>query len=298
MSRPWSWSGRRPAHPILSVMESDGELLLRLRSGDERAFVGLVERYHEPMLHLAASFVPSRAVAEEVVQDTWLALLRGLEGFEGRSSLKTWLFRILVNRARTTGTREQRSVPVADPEPAVDPSRFDGSGSWADPPEHWIEVAEGRWRRVSSPSASGPGSMSCPPASAPWCSCATSRGWAAKRSARCSSSARATSGSCCTVAGAGFGSCSRMNSGRCGETSLAPRPRLPAGRRAGDRLPGRHPRPLGQAPLRGAPGRLPALHRVPGADARDHQPHRSAGARGSDPADAGRVRRPIPPVEV
>ena len=67
-------------------MESDGELLLRLRSGDERAFVSLVERYHEPMLHLAASFVPSRAVAEEVVQDTWLALLRGLEGFEGRSS--------------------------------------------------------------------------------------------------------------------------------------------------------------------------------------------------------------------
>ena len=96
------------------------------------------------MLQLAASFVPSRAVAEEVVQDTWLALLRGLEGFEGRSSLKTWLFRILVNRARTTGTREQRSVPVADPEPVVDPSRFDGSGHWADPPEHWIEAAEGR----------------------------------------------------------------------------------------------------------------------------------------------------------
>jgi RNA polymerase sigma-70 factor, ECF subfamily len=125
-------------------MESDGELLLRLRSGDERAFVSLVERYHEPMLRLAVSFVPSRAVAEEVVQDTWLAVLRGLEGFEGRSSLKTWLFRILVNQARTTGTREHRSVPVADPEPAVDPSRFDASGSWADPPEQWIEAAEGR----------------------------------------------------------------------------------------------------------------------------------------------------------
>ncbi len=125
-------------------MESDGELLLRLRSGDERAFVSLVEHYHEPMLHLAASFVPNRAVAEEVVQDTWLALLRGLDGFEGRSSLKTWLFRILVNRARTTGSHEQRSVPVANPEPVVDPSRFDGSGGWADPPEQWIEAAEGR----------------------------------------------------------------------------------------------------------------------------------------------------------
>lgn len=139
-----AWLRGRPAHPILSVMDSDRELLLRLRSGDERAFVILVERYHEPMLRLAASFVPSRAVAEEVVQDTWLAVLRGLEGFEGRSSLKTWLFRILVNRARTTGGREQRSIPVADPEPAVHPARFDASGSWADPPEHWIEAAEGR----------------------------------------------------------------------------------------------------------------------------------------------------------
>ena len=135
---------RLAARPILAVMEPDSELLLRLRSGDERAFVSLVERYHEPMLQLAASFVPSRAVAEEVVQDTWLAVLRGLEGFEGRSSLKTWLFRILVNRARTTGSKEQRSVPVADPEPAVDPSRFGGDGGWADPPEHWIEAAEGR----------------------------------------------------------------------------------------------------------------------------------------------------------
>jgi RNA polymerase sigma-70 factor (ECF subfamily) len=112
-------------------MDPDAELLDRLRAGDERAFVVLVGRYHEPMLRLAASFVPSTAVAEEVVQDTWLAVLRGLERFQGRSSLKTWLFRILVNRARTTGTREQRSVPIADPEPAVDP-------------EHWIEAAEAR----------------------------------------------------------------------------------------------------------------------------------------------------------
>jgi RNA polymerase sigma-70 factor, ECF subfamily len=122
-------------------METDAELVARLRSGEERAFVLLVERYQQPMLRLAASFVPNREVAEEVVQDTWLALLRGLRGFEGRSSLKTWLFRILVNRARTTGTLEHRSVPVADPEPAVDPARFDAAGSWADPPEHWIETS-------------------------------------------------------------------------------------------------------------------------------------------------------------
>ena len=68
-------------------------------------------------------------------------MLRGLDAFEGRSSLKTWLFRILVNQARTTGTKEHRSVPIPDPEPAVDPAGFDASGSWADPPEHWIEAA-------------------------------------------------------------------------------------------------------------------------------------------------------------
>jgi RNA polymerase sigma-70 factor, ECF subfamily len=126
------------------MMEADGELLIRLRSGDERAFVNLVQHYQEQMLRLAAGFVPSRAVAEEVVQDTWLAVLRGLDAFEGRSSLKTWLFRILVNQARTTGTKEHRSVPIPDPEPAVDPARFDACGGWADPPEHWIEAAEGR----------------------------------------------------------------------------------------------------------------------------------------------------------
>ncbi len=121
-------------------MPPDADLLGRLRSGDEHAFASLVERYHAPMLRLAVSFVPSHAIAEEVVQDTWLAALRGLGEFEGRSSLKTWLFRILVNRARTTGERENRTVPV----PAVDPARFDASGGWADPPEQWIEAAEDR----------------------------------------------------------------------------------------------------------------------------------------------------------
>src|SRR5580693_623923 len=107
----------------LPAMESDEELLRRLRAGDEGAFVSLVERHDGAMLRLALSFVPSRAVAEEVVQDTWLAALRGLGAFEGRSSLKTWLFTILVNRARTTGVREARSVPIADAGPVVDAAR-------------------------------------------------------------------------------------------------------------------------------------------------------------------------------
>ena len=137
----------RPAYQegaTLPAMESDGELLRRLRAGDERAFVTLVERHNGAMLRLALSFVPSRAVAEEVVQDTWLAALRGLATFEGRSSLKTWLFSILVNRARTTGVREARSVPVADAGPVVDAPRFGPDGAWAEPPEQWIEEAENR----------------------------------------------------------------------------------------------------------------------------------------------------------
>jgi RNA polymerase sigma-70 factor, ECF subfamily len=125
-------------------MESDEELLRRLRAGDEGAFVTLVERYNGSMLRLALSFVPSRAVAEEVVQDTWLAVLRGLAGFEGRSSLRTWMFTILVNRARTTGSREQRTIPVADTGPVVDASRFGPDGAWSAPPELWIEEAENR----------------------------------------------------------------------------------------------------------------------------------------------------------
>ena len=128
----------------LPAMESDVELLRRLRAGDERAFVTLVERYNGSMLRLAASFVPSRAIAEEVVQDTWLAVLRGLAAFEGRSSLKTWLFAILVNRARSAGVRESRTVPVADAGPVVDASRFGPDGAWILPPEHWIEEAESR----------------------------------------------------------------------------------------------------------------------------------------------------------
>jgi RNA polymerase sigma-70 factor (ECF subfamily) len=125
-------------------MDADASLLRRLRDGDERAFVALVERYHSTMLRVALAYVPSPAVAEEVVQDTWLAVLRGLARFEERSSLRTWLFSILVNRARTTGERETRSVPVADAGPVVDAARFGPSGAWAEPPEHWIEEAENR----------------------------------------------------------------------------------------------------------------------------------------------------------
>jgi RNA polymerase sigma-70 factor (ECF subfamily) len=132
------------------MVGDDAELLARLRAGDERAFVSLVDRYHASMIRLASTFVPNRAVAEEVVQDTWMGLLRGLETFEGRASLRTWLFRILVNRARSTGVREHRSVPVQWDEPAVDPSRFGPGGQWADPPAPWTDEVDDRLAAAGS----------------------------------------------------------------------------------------------------------------------------------------------------
>ena len=104
----------------------------------------LVARYQQPLLRLAGSMVSNRAVAEEAVQDTWIGVVRGIEGFEGRSSFRTWLLRILVNRARTTGVREHRSVAIGDAGPAVDRARFDASGAWMSPPQHWIEDSEER----------------------------------------------------------------------------------------------------------------------------------------------------------
>ena len=100
----------------------------------------LVGRYNGSLLRLARLYVPSEAVAEEAVQDTWMGVVRGVERFEGRSSFKTWLFRILVNRARTAGTREHRDLSLTGHEPAVDPSRFDGAGAWAEPLESWEDA--------------------------------------------------------------------------------------------------------------------------------------------------------------
>jgi RNA polymerase sigma-70 factor (ECF subfamily) len=133
----------------------DARLVEALRAGDEAAFRELVARHHASLVRLALVFVRSRAVAEEVAQETWLALLEGLERFEGRSSLKTWLFRILTNIAKTRAQRERRTVPfsaLADEsdEPAVDPGRFlDAShpifpGHWASPPRNWEELPEER----------------------------------------------------------------------------------------------------------------------------------------------------------
>src|SRR5579863_8856289 len=114
----------RPVGHRIRAVDMDTEQLSRLCSGDEDAFVMLVARYQQSMLRLARSMVSSEAIAEEVVQDTWLGVVRGIDRFEGRSSFKTWLFRILVNRASSAGAREPASASI-DNLPAVDPKRFD-----------------------------------------------------------------------------------------------------------------------------------------------------------------------------
>ena len=125
------------------------ELVQALRNGDEAAFSTLIDRYHSKLQRLARSFVPSEAIAEEVVQETWLAVLEGINRFEGRSSLQTWIFRILTNRAKTRGQRENRYVTFADTTAQTDedttsslePERFHTSGHlaghWVIPPTTW-----------------------------------------------------------------------------------------------------------------------------------------------------------------
>ena len=120
------------------------ELVDRLRAGDEEAFVTLVRRHHTGLIRLASSYVPNRDVAEEVVQEAWLGVVRGIEKFEGRSSLKTWLYRIVVNRARSAGVREHRETPADLTEPNSPTERFGADGGWLEPPVPWTDQVDDR----------------------------------------------------------------------------------------------------------------------------------------------------------
>lgn len=134
----------------------DLELVAALRRGEEQAFATLIDRYHAALVRLALVYVPSYAVAEEVAQETWLGVIQGIARFEGRSSLKTWIFRILTYRARTRGEREGRTVSFSalaahgdTDASAVEPERFRGAadpypGHWASPPRDWEGSPEER----------------------------------------------------------------------------------------------------------------------------------------------------------
>jgi RNA polymerase sigma-70 factor (ECF subfamily) len=111
----------------------DEELLRRFLAGDREAFATLVRRYQTVIVQIARYYVNSTSTAEDVAQDTWIAVLKGAERFEGRASFKTWLFRIVANRARSTGTREKRQIPV-DHTDQVSGDRFNSEGMWKEPP--------------------------------------------------------------------------------------------------------------------------------------------------------------------
>jgi RNA polymerase sigma-70 factor (ECF subfamily) len=149
MTMPWSTLLSLTRHDRARPATDDHALLTALRAGDERAFEELVKRYHGPLIKVALMYVRDRAVADEVVQETRLAALEGIDRFEGRSSLKTWLFRIATNRAKTRAVREGRQVAISalagsdEPEvplerflPPDDPRRPLG---WAAPPRAWPE---------------------------------------------------------------------------------------------------------------------------------------------------------------
>src|SRR3954463_10408153 len=130
---------------VFAAVDDEVMLVERLRAGDEQAFAELVRLYQPRLQRLARVTVGSTAVAEEVVQDTWLGVVRGIDRFEGRSSFKTWLFRILANRARSAGAREARTAPLrADEHGDVLPGRFDASGAWSRPPEPWVDRVDDR----------------------------------------------------------------------------------------------------------------------------------------------------------
>ena len=130
-------------------MPADADLVEALRAGDPDAFRTVVSDYNPGLVRMASTYVPA-ALAEEVVQDTWAAVVRAIDTFEGRSSLKTWIYRIMLNKVRTLATREAKIVPFAalghtgsDDEASVDPDRLRRPGKpghWSEPPTRWHEL--------------------------------------------------------------------------------------------------------------------------------------------------------------
>jgi RNA polymerase sigma-70 factor (ECF subfamily) len=130
----------------------ESALVASLRAGDERAFAQLVEAYTPGMRRLALTFVRTPALADDVVQEAWLGVLNGIDRFQGRSSLRTWIYRIVANIARTRAVREARTTPFSAFEseegPSVDPERFDATGQWSAPPEPWRPLLDAEARSL------------------------------------------------------------------------------------------------------------------------------------------------------
>jgi RNA polymerase sigma-70 factor (ECF subfamily) len=148
------WPQERSPYPGPRVVrDSIDPDLEALRSGNDAAFEALIGRYHGPMMRLAMTYLRDRGAAEDAVQETWLTCLKTLDRFEGRSSLKTWIFGILLNVARSRRRKESRILPFtslfrrdggSDRGPTVDPRRFGSDGMWSAPPDSWSNVPESR----------------------------------------------------------------------------------------------------------------------------------------------------------
>jgi RNA polymerase sigma-70 factor, ECF subfamily len=140
--RGGDWGACRRCDPaVYALRVNDDEVLQGLRQGDEKAFVALVDTYQLAMIRVALAFVSDRSAAEDVVQETWMGVIRGIDRFEGRSSLKTWIFRILVNQARKKATRDRRTVALND---VGEELHFSRDGTWITPPSAWPEDAADR----------------------------------------------------------------------------------------------------------------------------------------------------------
>ena len=136
------------------MLAPDAEVVAALRAGDEAAFASLIDAYHASMVRVASLYTGDRAQAEDVAQETWVAVIKGIDHFEGRAALKTWIFSILANRAKTRSLRERRSVPfsallpadddVSDNEPAVPATAFAEDGWWRAEthPHEWAQSPE------------------------------------------------------------------------------------------------------------------------------------------------------------
>lgn len=135
-------------------MGEEFEFVERLRAGDESAFAALVDLYHPRLVRFARTFVNTGQSAEDVAQETWVAVIRGAERFEGRSSLQTWLYSICANRARSRGVSDGRQVPAGrrlDDTGATAVGPFQASGAWARPVEPWADVDERLFAEAIAP---------------------------------------------------------------------------------------------------------------------------------------------------
>ena len=237
---------------IMVTATDESALIAALRAGDQNAFAALVDEHTPAMLRVAGGHVPSHAIAEEVVQETWIALVRGIDRFEGRSSLKTWLFTVMSNIAKARGVRERRDREAVIAAATVDPARFHGpaepgAGGWKEPPVAFPAGPEGSVLGDELRAVPSVNSTSCPSGSEPWSPSATCSSSIPPKCANCSTSPSPINGSSCTAGVRPSAKSSRSTCGRGGDMTRTDPPG--EGRPSSPRSPRRPAGPWLPAPL-------------------------------------------------